>query len=188
MGKRNLRNNIAELAKINVSLFERLHNLRKELRKEALNLRIRKCIVGKKGSGKTTFIKNEILPQLKNYFIIDFNDEYSDVVSDNNRFVDKSCSIQKIKKVIIENKNKVIIIEDIGLLIKKTSLLDDLLMRYDLDFIIISQCFENIIILQKSGFIDTIYDFGTIENQNYIDDLKLKTKTTIINLQKINKT
>jgi len=76
-------------------------------------------ILGKKNCGKTTLIKNEILPNLVDYLIFDINNEYQEV-EQFKKITFEKLSFDEIKKVVLseldsaKNSGKTFIIEDIG--------------------------------------------------------------------------
>ena len=67
------------------SLSENLDVLEKTVRFKATDLTIRSAIFGNKGSGRTTLLKKTLIPQLKNFFIIDFFDVYPEFDEHRNR-------------------------------------------------------------------------------------------------------
>lgn len=168
-----LLNEIDKLKQAKQKLEESKSNLQNELKdlkqeyaqfatETKMNFTIRRFILGKKGSGKTTFIKS-ILPKINSYFIIDCTGEY-DYVSESNRlFVDtkEKYDISNILERIEHNKDKLIIIDSPELL---GSIDWFMLNSRKYNFIITSQakgCVEKYI-----DGADFIYDFGTTDEFN----------------------
>ena len=111
----------------------------------AFDLRIRRCIVGGKGSGKTYFLVNGILPELDNYFVFCIKHEISniyDFVDDENKYcLDKVISSFEtevlVLKKIEENKGKTIIIDDYELLTAGGNRILGYLVRHRYNYIIV---------------------------------------------------
>jgi hypothetical protein len=127
------------------------------------DFRIKRAIVGKRGIGKTYFIKNSILPKLKNYFIIDPNNEYDYVADENKLVLNRHMTFKEIKEMAIksigENLNKTIIIDDFLLLDSNPKWFFDI--KRDLNFIIVVQNFSKL--GNYTEIIDYFYNFGTDE-------------------------
>jgi len=144
-----------------------LRDNRKEFASFVTNVKmtfsIKRLIVGRKASGKTTFIK-EILHKIPNYFVIDTNNEYNEVAEDKKFVPAEKTSyddlLEQIKQVVLDNKDKTLIIEEtmIGEGFSHWFLLNS----RDINFIMISQCKRRIEPFIHD--IDFIYDFGTIDN------------------------
>ena len=71
---------------------------------------MRTIIAGKPNSGKTQYIKKCILPKLKNYFLIDINNEYHEI-SSSKKLV--SHDKQEILEAINKHRAKTVLIEDL---------------------------------------------------------------------------
>jgi len=177
----NLLNEIDELKKTNENLQKHesyLQNELNELRQEyrdfviitKLNFNIKRFVLGKKGSGKTTFIK-EILPKIKAYYIVDFTGEYDYVNSENRLCIDlnEKINTSDILEKIEQNKDKLIIIDGIELI----GSIDWFMLnsrRYN--YIISSQSKNKI--EKYIDSVDCVYDFGTSDefskklNQNKV--------------------
>lgn len=141
--------------------------------------RIRRAIVGNRGSGKTYFVKNSILPKLKNYFVIDPNNEY-DYVSDENKIVKNgNITIKEYKDMVIkainENINKTIIIDDFTLLDYAPRWFFEI--KRDLNFIIILHSFSQL--GDYKNRIDYFYNFGTNDTDR---SFEYKNENKILNI------
>jgi translation initiation factor RLI1 len=124
---------------------------------------IRRILVGKKGSGKTTFLK-AIIPHLKdNYFIIDTFDEYKEF-PEKNRFTQKinisiAEKVDSIKAAILENKSKIIIYDGFD----EKDILDFIILQsVGLNFIVAAQSINRI--SKHVDHVDFIYNKGTTDN------------------------
>ena len=131
--------------------------------------RIKRALVGKRGSGKTYFMKNSILPKLKNYFIIDPNNEY-DYISSENKFVFSPHMTRKqIKDAVIEaiseHLDKTIIIDDFFLIDSNAMWFLDI--KKDLNFIIVVQSFSQL--RNYTERIDYFYNFGTNDSDRVFE-------------------
>ena len=135
------------------------------------DFRIKRAIVGKQGIGKTYFIKNSILPKLKNYFIIDPNNEYDSVLDENKLVLSRKMTFKESKKMVIksvnENLNKTIIIDDFLLLDSNPMWFFNIVR--DLNFIIVAQNFSKLGNYTKR--IDYFYNFGTNDTDKRFESL-----------------
>lgn len=155
-----------KLEKSESYLQNELKELKQEFAKFAtetkMNFNIKRFVLGKKGSGKTTFIKS-ILQKINSYYIIDCTGEY-DYVSENNRlFVDvkDKYNISNILEKIEQNKDKLIIIDSPELL----GAVDWFMLNSrKYNFVITSQ--SKCKIERYIDDVDFIYDFGTIDEFN----------------------
>ncbi len=138
-----------------------LRAIREQRDRILLNFGTKICLVGKRGSGKTNFIK-KILPSIKNYFIYDINNEYKEVDDKNKFFITKSFNRNSFINQIKNNKDKTIILEDISAVLCPIGLrwLFDALEGYN--YIFVYQQFNQIQNIVNN--FDYIYDFGTNEN------------------------
>ena len=136
----------------------------------AFDFSIRRAIIGMKGCGKTTLLKNKIIPKLKNYFLIDVNNEYDTVPADKKFVVDRKMGISERKKKIIDairdNSSKVVIIEDVGCLHNNLKWLSELFFS-DTDFIIVSSSNNMIKEWINLNIIKSIYAFDVLDWDNY---------------------
>lgn len=141
--------------------------------------RIKRALVGKRGIGKTHFIKNTILPKLKNYFIIDPNNEYDYVSPENKLVLNRHMTAQENKDMVIksigENLNKTIIIDDFFLIDFSPRWFFEI--KRDLNFIIVLQNFSQI--KNYTEKIDYFYNFGTIEEYK---SFEYKNENKILNI------
>ncbi len=141
-----------------------------------LNFSVKRALIGKRGSGKTHFIKNKILPTLKNYFIIDPNNEY-DYISEKHKLVlNRHLTFKENKdmvmKAIGENLDKTIIIDDFLLLDSNSKWFFDIIR--DLNFIIVLQSFSQL--GNYTERIDYFYNFGTNDTDRsfeYNNEIKI---------------
>lgn len=153
----------------------------RELAKElALNFKIRKAIVGTRGTGKTMFIKKTILPQIQNYLLFDMNDEYPEIATENklqyNHTLDIGKNIEIIKESLKINSKKTIIFEDAQAIpIGRENWLMDTLTQGN--FIVVTQGYR--FIEKYVDKIDLIYKFRTNETPNNFYE---ENKKKIINL------
>jgi len=178
-----LENKIEELEKENRKLDklnEQQSDILEEVKKEyadfvtntKLNFSIKRIVVGNKASGKTTFVKS-ILHKIPNYFVIDLNAEYNEVVEDR-KFVPKvgikpKELDKKVRQVVLDNKDKTLIIEQ-GL--DYSFLQWFLLNSRGFNFILISQSKKRLEPFIND--IDFIYDFGTNDSfRGVIKDNKI---------------
>ena len=149
----------------------------------SLNFRVQRIVVGGKGSGKTTFVKNKILPQLTNYFLIDTYGEYDNVPAERKYSLDNSDSIHgnadKIIEIIEANRDKIIIIEEPYLWDNFKWLLNFATGR--LEFILITQTTKRIESLLNVT--DVIYD---LRGSDWEDDVYKQNKSKIISIFKNN--
>lgn len=128
---------------------------------ELENLTIRRIIVGKNASGKTSYIRKHILPQLSNYFLIDPHNEYPDV-SHTRKLSNCSSHPELMYNTILAHKEKVIIVEDANVLngdMKFLHKLIDLFMDINFQFIFVYHSYKHAEWL--ANFANIIYDFGT---------------------------
>ena len=130
---------------------------------------IKRLVVGRKRSGKTTFIKT-MLPKIPNYFIIDTNNEYLEVEKEKKFVPDKELKLEdlqeQIKKAIIDNRGKTLIIEETATGESFTQWF--LLNSRDVNFILVSQCKRRLEPFIND--VDFIYDFGTADNFREVID------------------
>lgn len=144
-----------------------------------MDFRIKRALVGKRGIGKTHFIKNTILPKLKNYFIIDPNNEYDYVSPENKLVLNRHMTAQENKDMVIksigENLNKTIIIDDFFLIDFSPRWFFEI--KRDLNFIIVLQNFSQI--KNYTEKIDYFYNFGTIEEYK---SFEYKNENKILNI------
>jgi len=135
------------------------------------DFRIKRAIVGKRGIGKTYFIKNSILPKLKNYFIIDPNNEYDSILDENKLVLNRHMTFKENKEMVIksisQNLNKTIIIDDFLLLDSNPKWFFDI--KRDLNFIIVAQSFSRLYDYTKK--IDYFYNFGTNDSDRRFESL-----------------
>lgn len=145
-------------------LMEDKNDLEEKLKESLLNLKIKKCIVGKRGIGKTCFLQRTILPQLKNFFLIDMTGEYNYISEEDKYSCDNSLSVHENKFNIInaikKNVNKTIIIDGSGYVDNDISWTFELLK--DRNFIISFQSISR----SKPfiDFIDTVYLFDCMDS------------------------
>src|SRR5690606_13607592 len=147
------------------------------LHNELENINIRRVIVGRNGSGKTTYIKNRIIPKLSNYFLIDTHNEYPDVPDDKKL---SNCSRQPelIYETILSNKDKVIIVEDANILYVDTKFmykLISILSDSRLQFIFVYQSYQHAEWMKD--FFNIVYNFGAADglpNNNFNHKIILK--------------
>jgi len=143
--------------------------LQKEFIDSKYSFSIKRVIVGGRGSGKTALLK-ELMKTMKHYYVIDVNEEY-DYLPDEKRFCvtkDKNYEDNVINE-IIKNKDKVIIIDDAGLLSKK--ILDTLIIHND--FIVAYQSKK--MIEKRIDEFDFIYDLGTLDKFSVpVDETKIQ--------------
>ena len=114
-------------------------------------------------------MKNSILPKLKNYFIIDPNNEY-DYISSENKFVFSPHMTRKqIKDAVIEaiseHLDKTIIIDDFFLIDSNAMWFLDI--KKDLNFIIVVQSFSQL--RNYTERIDYFYNFGTNDSDRVFE-------------------
>lgn len=161
-----LENRLYDLERKKNKLENTIHDFKKEytsfVTETKMNFSIKRAIVGKRGVGKTTFIKT-ILEKTPNYFIIDLSCEY-DEVGDDKKFVpDRGLELkeleEKVKEVVLKNKDKTLIIEDSQLIPNFINWF--ILNSRDCNFIITSQSKKRI--QNYINDIDFIYDFGTLD-------------------------
>lgn len=151
----------------------------KSLHNELENLTIRRIIVGKNASGKTTYIKKHILPQLSNYFLIDPHNEYPDI-SHTRKLSNCSSHPELIYESIVANKDKVIIVEDANVLYGDTKFqhkLMNLFMDRNFQFIFVYHSYKQAEWLSR--FTNVIYSFGATDgfsNNNEIFNDKIILK------------
>lgn len=119
-----------------------------------MNFRIKRFIVGKKGSGKTTLIKS-LLPRLKNYMVFDFCNEYKELPADKRFVVGDALDLEHIVDGINANKDKLIILDGIDFTGNIHWIMN---MSRDLDFIIVSQTKWRVEPFLEE--VDFVYDFG----------------------------
>ena len=146
---------------------------------------IRRIVVGKKGSGKTTFLRS-IIPYLKgDYFIIDTFDEYKQF-PEKNRFTPKTNisiteKVESVKAAIIQNKNKIIIYDGFD----EKDILDFIILQsIGLNFIVAAQSINRI--SKYVNHIDFIYNKGTTDNlKEGLDIPDNKMKVIFQNVEEI---
>lgn len=161
----------ADAESLRTQLFLLRQSAEEERRELLFNCRIRKCIVGKKGIGKTTFLQQKILPQLTNYFVIDTTGEYQYLPAENTYCVDRALSDKFVIEAIKKNAGKTIVLEEPGMVNPDYRWYWDLIK--DGNFIIICQSARRIEPILEG--IDTIFDFGEfhdISNFNYSQNYK----------------
>jgi hypothetical protein len=149
-----------------------INNLRGLRDNALLNFKTRKCLVGKRGVGKTHFIKTHILPYVTNYLVLDFNDEYREWKEDKKGIILSPDSRDKnyITELIKKHPDRLIIIEDANIL-NSTRGIRWLFDELNNNYILVYQEFENI--RNITDKFDYIYDFDTIER----DSTKLEFRT-----------
>jgi ATPase subunit of ABC transporter with duplicated ATPase domains len=125
-----------------------------------MNFSIKRAIVGKKGSGKTTFIQS-LLKQIRNYYIIDFTGEYSylpkeKVFTATNSFneVLKQITLHKDSVIIIDSAN--VIERDFRRLLASLNLHNDYIVSFESK----KSLEQNI----SANSFDFIYDLGTVDD------------------------
>ncbi len=156
-----------------------LRSIREQRDRILLNFGTKICLVGKRGSGKTNFIK-KILPSIKNYLIHDVNNEYSEVADKDKFFLTKSFNEISFINQIKNNKNKIIIIEDANIIQSKKGfkwLFDAL---EGCDYIFVYQQFKQIQNIVNK--FDYIYDFDTNEDDATCCDFRTKYENKIIQI------
>lgn len=141
------------------------------------NLTIRRIIVGKNGSGKTYYIKNHILPQLSNYFLIDPSSEYTNV-PESRRLSNCGYNPELIYESIIANKDKVIIVDNANVLYGNTK------FKHKLLNVFLDRTFQGIFVFHSykhaewlEPFTKVVYSFGAIDgftNQSFKNHIILK--------------
>lgn len=141
------------------------------------NLTIRRIIVGKNGSGKTYYIKNHILPQLSNYFLIDPSSEYTNV-PESRRLSNCGYNPELIYESIIANKDKVIIVDNANVLYGNTK------FKHKLLNVFLDRTFQGIFVFHSYKhaewlvpFTKVVYSFGAIDgfnNQSFKNHIILK--------------
>ncbi|MDD3875432.1 MAG: hypothetical protein PHT69_02310 [Bacteroidales bacterium] len=164
--------NLTKQAISNARMLESLSN-------ELENLTIRRIIVGKNASGKTTYIKKHILPQLSNYFLIDPHNEYPDI-SHTRKLSNCSSHPELIYDIILAHKEKVIIVEDANVLYGDTKFqhkLMNLFMDRNFQFVFVYHSYKHAEWLAR--FTNVIYSFGatdgfTNNNEIFNDKIILK--------------
>lgn len=134
---------------------------------------IRRAIIGGRGTGKTELLKNKILPTLKNYFLIDMNNEYLKVSPLNKYVVDKSRYSRVgftdlICDLLKENYNKIIIVEDCMLC--NINKVIEKLIEFGCNFIIVAQ--NNQQLYGHINTFDMLYHTGR-EGSNYFVDIDI---------------
>lgn len=113
-----------------------------------LNLKIRRLIVGKKGSGKTHLLSKTLIPQLSNYFVFCSNYEYNGAykfVEENNKYsmINPNSpvpfSINRFIDIVKKNEDKVIIIDEHYNPKDKIDILNHLRSIRECNYIIVSE-------------------------------------------------
>lgn len=135
--------------------WKHIDKLEAEKKKLIMNFRTRKLLIGGHSTGKTMFVRSSILGCI-DYFLIDINNEYMDVVPY------KKCVSQNKKEILTairSNLHKILVIEDTrsihedyGWLFKEIE---------HSNYIIITQSIIHI--EEYLDKFDTIYDFGVKE-------------------------
>lgn len=118
---------------------------------------IRRAVVGRIASGKTTFIKKKILTRIGNFFLFDICDEYSGIpegMTFKPGLPINRINIDELKRVALDNKDKFLIIECCELL-KTTSNYLNFLSQVP-NYILVFQSIGSIPISIYSD-LDTIY-------------------------------
>lgn len=156
---------------------------------------MKKLIIGKNGTGKTTFIAKEIIPTIEKYLVLDFCHEYSQWIKDETK-------IRKFERGLVGNKLKQQVIDvirnvkdDMALIIDNAQLLyfpkamelhpqvsykkgdgGFLWLREELigkNYVLVFQSIESIIQGEVPDIFDDIYCFPTKDNdgleQVYLD-------------------
>jgi len=154
-----------QIGTLNTNLEDEQKEHHKSVVESKLDFSIRRFIIGKKGTGKTTFIKEEILPNVKHFFVIDTCNEYTHLDRKQKSCYDKnkSCSqnIEKFDKAIRRNADKLIILEDSSILKDNMEWFMDIVQSANINFIIVCQVKH---LLEKHfDYVDFIYDFGTLD-------------------------
>lgn len=149
-----------------------INNLRALRDNVLLNFKTKKCLVGKRGIGKTHFIKTRILPYVTNYLVLDFNNEYEEWKSDKKGLIisPKNRDKKHITELLKKHSDRLIIIEDANIL-SPTRELKWLFDELNNNYILVYQEFENI--KNITDKFDYIYDFDTNER----DSIKLEFRT-----------
>jgi hypothetical protein len=127
----------------------------------------KRVIIGKKGCGKTTFIKEAIIPKLKDYIVIDMCDEYKEVPAERKYIFHNDFSIKhnldNVYEVLRLNKNCVFIIDDACLIGPDANFIDAFYVQKDVSVITsfpaIKSCGETI------EYCDYIYLFDTMDSE-----------------------
>lgn len=131
--------------------------------------RIKRALVGKRGSGKTYFMKNSVLPKLRNYFIIDPNNEYDYISEENKLILNRHMTAKENREMIMEsiskNINKTIIIDDFALIDFSPRWFFEI--KKDLNFIIVLQDYSQI--KNYTERIDYFYNFGTNDSDRVFE-------------------
>ena len=142
---------------------------------------VKRAMIGKRGCGKTHYIQNVIIPSLemsrRDYFIVDFNNEY-DEVPINKKFVfnnksSKESQLKKLSKITFEKagSNCVFILEDAGLVLFNSLTVSKFIQtdwyskNINVLFVLQSVCQVGDI----CGFFDYIYKFKTCDSVERYD-------------------
>jgi len=129
--------------------------------KVLFDISIQRAIVGKRGSGKTHFIKNSILPFVSNPVVLDQTGEYKNLEGVRAIDLQDSRSTSELDAENLDNISQLLIVESteaIGRYLNSV-----LARRQFKNFIIVSNSYRELFKINHA--IDLIYDFGTFPDQ-----------------------
>lgn len=165
-----LQKNLVSKSKRIDALFTDKYDLIDEKENLLTNFRIRRAVLGKRGSGKTTFVQQKLLPTLKNYYIICLHGEYESVARENKFDYDFTLSVadnkEEIYAAIEANQHKVIIIDDYFAMNLNYNIFDSFVKKYNLNFILITASMRHF----SKYLVDEIDYFHTTSFENLVQD------------------
>ncbi len=163
------------------SLEIRLSNEKKNVYDSLTNFNTRIILLGERGSGKTTFLKDKILKSIRSHLVIDTLNSFPNsfrYLANHENGIDKKEIIELIKF----NSDKTIVIDDIEMLSQNSWLLEKLIYG-DYNFVIVVNNMETIKNYLKD--VDYIYQFGTFRDLK--DDFYLNRHSKkVIKIDKTN--
>jgi hypothetical protein len=164
---------------IDVSILDpQLNHAKKQNEIFINNFAVKRCVIGKKGSGKTTFIKENIIRQIRNYFLIESNNEYSSVLSSKKLDLSETNdTVDFILEKIKENESKLIVLEEIFMSDSDRIKIYTELIMNGYQFVIVA---SSIKFLKKwIDSIDCVYKLGEMIEEDF--EAKLGHKLIITN-------